>query len=376
MPEVAEVIAFLQKFAPLDLAEEWDNVGLLLGDARGQAKKIMTCLTVTPASAEEAVEAGVGLIVSHHPVLFRASKRLTAGHPEGKMLLSLIRAGVAVYSPHTAFDNTHGGINDQIAAGLALINAKPLRPSRQAGSPASYKVVVFVPDKDLDKVSAAMFAAGAGQIGQYSQCSFRIPGTGTFFGSEATNPTLGQKGRREEVGELRLESVCPAESLGAVIAALRKTHSYEEPAFDIYPLTGAPSKLRHTERPGQGRVGELSKPLPLSKLARLVQKTLRANEVQRVGDPGRLIQRVAIVCGAGGEFVSDAGRAHADVLLTGEARFHDCLAAEALGLALLLPGHYASERPGVETLADLIQQQFPRAEVWASRREGDPLQVS
>src|SRR5262249_42096227 len=146
------------------------------------------------------------LIVSHHPILFRAVKRLTTDTPEGRMLLALIRANVAVYSPHTAFDNTKGGINEILARRLGLAD---LRPLRMNDGPRQCKIVVFVPENDLAKVSDALFAAGAGHIGEYGECSFRLAGTGTFFGSDAANPTVGQKGRREEVSELRLEVVCP-----------------------------------------------------------------------------------------------------------------------------------------------------------------------
>src|SRR5207248_11315845 len=142
----------------------------------------------------------------HHPVLFRAVKRLTTATPEGRVLLALLRAGVAVYSPHTALDNTAGGINDLLARRLGLEEVRPLR--RREGA-RQCKIVVFVPDKDLAKVSDALFTAGAGEIGQYRECSYRLSGTGTFFGTEATNPTVGQKGKREEVGEWRLEVVCP-----------------------------------------------------------------------------------------------------------------------------------------------------------------------
>src|SRR5262249_14729987 len=189
MPTAAAVTGFLEQFAPPSLAAQWDNVGLLLGDRQARVKRVMTCLTVTPESAAEAVEAKAQLIVTHHPILFRPVKRLTTGNPEGRMLLSLARAGVAVFSPHTAFDNTRGGINDAIAAKIGLIDVAPLR---RGEGPRSCKVVVFVPDKDLARVSDAMFDAGAGHIGEYSQCSFRLAGTGTFFGSDASNPTIGQ----------------------------------------------------------------------------------------------------------------------------------------------------------------------------------------
>lgn len=365
MLTVAVVMDFLERFAPSDLAADWDNVGLLLGDRAAAVPSLMTCLTVTPDSAAEAIESGCSLIVTHHPILFRAVKRLTTATPEGQMLLALARAGVAVCSPHTAFDNTRHGINDGLARRLGLMEVAALR---QRDGPRQCKVTVFVPDADLARVSDAMFAAGAGHIGQYSQCSFRLAGTGTFFGSEATNPTVGQKGRREEVSEWRLEAVCPEASVAAVLAALRKAHSYEEPACDVYPLRPMADPC------GEGRVGRLPRPVPLAEFARAVKASLHAGLVQMVGDASRPVERVAVVCGAGGEFVPDAVRARADVLLTGEASFHDYFAAGAHGLALVLPGHYATERGGVEDLATRLQQQWPDLPIWASRQERDPLQ--
>jgi dinuclear metal center YbgI/SA1388 family protein len=358
------LLEYLEQFAPLDLAADWDNVGLLLGDRAAEVERILTCLTVTPDVAAEAVEAGAQLIVTHHPVLFRTVKRLTSATSEGRMLLSLIRAGVAVYCPHTAFDNARGGINELLARRLALADIVPLR--RREGPP-QFKVVVFVPEADLQRVADALFAAGAGNIGQYSQCSFRLNGTGTFFGSDATNPTIGQKGRREEVGEWRLEAVCPESSVEQVVAAVRRAHSYEEPAYDVYPQRPAPATL------GEGRLGRLPQAIPLDELARRVKADLNAPLVQVVGAAARPVERVAIVCGAGGEFLADAVRARADVLLTGEMRFHDYLAAQAQGLSLVLPGHYATERCGVEDLATQLRQQWPDLEVWASRREQDPV---
>jgi dinuclear metal center YbgI/SA1388 family protein len=365
MLTVGAVVENLEQFAPLDLAADWDNVGLLLGDRTALVQRLMTCLTVTPDSATEAIEAGAQLIVTHHPILFRPVQRLTTATPEGRMLLGLIRAGVAVYSPHTAFDNTQGGINDILARRLELVDVRPLR---RRDSSAQFKVVVFVPDSDLARVSDALFAAGAGNIGQYSQCSFRLAGTGTFFGSDAANPTIGQKCRREEVHEWRLEAVCPASGVEQVIAAIRRSHSYEEPAFDVYPLVPRSSPL------GEGRLGKLPHVQPLGTLAQMVAKCLHVPQVEVVGDPGQAIERVAIVCGAGGGFLSDAVRAGADVLLTGELRFHDYLAAGGQGLALILPGHYGTERPGVEELAVRLQAQWPDLQVWASRRECNPVQ--
>jgi hypothetical protein len=224
-----------------------------------------------------------------------------------------------------------------------------------------------VPDKDLARVADAMFAAGAGRIGQYRECSFRLTGTGTFFGSDETNPTVGQKGRREEVAEWRLEMVCPDDKLAAVLTALRHSHSYEEPAFDVYPLEPHPSKH------GDGRIGFLETACPLGDLAHTLKASLNLHALPVVGDPQRPVRRVAVVCGAGGELLTDVLHARADAFVTGELRFHDYLTARAHGLALLLPGHYASERIGIENLAQTLQSQFPQLHVWASRDEHDPV---
>jgi dinuclear metal center YbgI/SA1388 family protein len=365
MPTVQDVATFLDDFAPSALAAEWDNVGLLLGERDALVDRVMTCLTVTPESAGEAITAGARLIVTHHPIFFRGIKRLTDVNPEGRMLLHLARAGVAVYSPHTAFDNTPGGINDLLSSRLGLTSVAPLRALEPA---AQYKLVVFVPDNDLSRVADALFAAGAGRIGQYRECSFRLPGTGTFFGSGATNPTVGQKGRREEVAEWRLEVICPSDKLSAVTAALRQAHSYEEPAFDVYLLKGLPGPG------GEGRIGVLPAPVTLGTLAERVRGTLGSGPVQVVGDLGKEIRTMAIAYGAAGEMLADSLRRRADVFLTGEMRFHDYLAAQAAGIGLVLPGHYATERLGAEELARQIGTRFQDVEAWASRRERDPVQ--
>src|SRR5262245_50276941 len=253
MHKLAAIVEDLEAFAPPALAADWDNVGLLLGERSAEVGRVLTCLTVTPEVADEAVGWGAQRIVTHHPILFRAAKRLTGDTAEGRTLLALARGGVAVYSPHTAFDNTAGGINDALARRLELTQTAPL--VRQDG-PGQCKIVVFVPDADLGKVQGALFEAGAGLIGQYSQCSFRLAGTGTFFGSEAANPTVGQKGRREEAAEWRLELVCPEARVGEAVRRMRQAHSYEEPAYDVYLLRPSPAG-------GLGRVGTLAAALTL-----------------------------------------------------------------------------------------------------------------
>lgn len=363
MPKISEVLAFLERFAPLNLAAEWDNVGLLLGDANRDCERILTCLSISPLVVQEAIAERANLIVSHHPVLFRGTKKLSSTSSDGRLLLPLLEAKIAVYSPHTAFDNCVGGINDGIADRLKLQQVRPLRNREGV---RAFKLVVFVPEADLEKVSQALFAAGAGRIGNYEQCSFRTQGTGTFFGNEFTNPTIGTKGQREEVNELRLEVIVPEQQLTAVIQAMRSAHSYEEPAFDVYPLKALPGG-------GEGRFGILPEPVALSEFAEEVRQCLKANIVQYVGDAKRKISRIAVACGAAGEYLNDAKRAKADVFLTGEVRFHDCLNAEQSEIALVLPGHYATERPGIEDLAKRLETVFASCKVWPSAREADPL---
>jgi dinuclear metal center YbgI/SA1388 family protein len=364
MTTVADVARWLDGFAPPSLAESWDNVGLLWGDPRTEVSRVMTCLTVTSRTALEAIDERAALIVSHHPVLFKGAKRVRADRPETAPLWDLGRAGISILSPHTSFDNTVGGINDGLARRLELIDVGPLR---QAPAAEQFKIVVFTPEPDHAGVLDAAFAAGAGRIGAYEQCSFAIPGEGTFYGTEGANPTIGQAGRRETVRELRVEIVCPSDRLAPVLAAVRERHSYEEPAIDIYPL-------REPARgPGIGRVGRLTQPVHLDAFAKRVAALLQAPGLLAAGPRDRLIERVAIACGAGDDFLNDAVRAGAHVLLTGEARFHRALEAEWTGIGLIVAGHHATERPGVEDLAEELTREFPALTVWASRREADPL---
>lgn len=364
MPTVGELARWMEGFAPSRLAESWDNVGLLWGDPAAAADRVMTCLTVTPATAAEAIDERAGAIVSHHPILFRGTKSVRADSVEGGFLWRLARAGIAVLSPHTAFDNTAGGINDRLAGLVGLEEVGPIRPSPEEPTD---KVVVFVPRDDREPVLAAAFAAGAGVIGDYSECSFSTRGVGTFFGGAGSNPTVGQAGRREVVREWKVELVCPRARLAGVLAAVRRTHSYEEPAIDVLPLRAEPAG------PGVGRLGRLVRPEPLGEFATRVAERLAATGLQYVGEPDRPVERVAICCGAGDDFLGDAIRLGADCLLTGEARFHRALEADALGIGLVVAGHHATERPGVEDLAGRIAGAFPALITWASRAEVDPL---
>lgn len=364
---LSDVIDVLSELAPLSLAESWDNVGLLLGSRDAEITRILTCLTLTPDVAQEAVQSGAQLVVTHHPVLFKPVQRLTSETVEGRMLLTLAQYGVAVYSPHTAWDNAPEGINQQLADLFELTDVSPLRPQSE---PEQVIVVTFVPQEKLADVQQAVWSAGAGVIGNYRHCSYVLQGEGTFFGTDEASPAVGQAGRLERVAEARLEVVCPTAQVSAALAALRQAHPYEEPAIDVIPL-----KAMTTWSIGSGRRGNLPALLNLSALAALVSQRLPGARVEIIGDEAASIQRVGIACGSAAEFWKDAQRAGCQALLTGEARFHDALAVRDAGFAMILAGHYATERPGMERLAQLLSEQCPGVTVTASMVERNPLQL-
>jgi len=366
MTTVHEVCRYLHEVAPLSLAEDWDNVGLLLGDESADVVRVITCLTLTPDVAEEAIAAGARLIVTHHPILFKPVKKLTSSTSEGRMLLKLMRHGIAVYSPHTAYDNSASGINQQLAELLELTDIAPLRP-RCAGE--QFKLVTFVPEGQLDAVRRAIWDAGAGVIGHYRECSFNLRGFGTFYGSDESNPAVGEAGRLEQVDEIRIEVVCPAKQLDQAVTALRNAHPYEEPAIDVFPLKAQP------DGSGSGRYGKLRQPISLAELNQIVRDRLRQPQLQFVGPLSTKIEKLGIACGAAAEFLRDAHRAGCQALLTGEARFHACLEARDLGIAMILPGHYATERPAMETLATRLRDRFPGLIASPSDKEHDPVQI-
>jgi dinuclear metal center YbgI/SA1388 family protein len=359
---IRDLAAKLDQWFPTRLAESWDNVGLLLGDETAPVTRVMTTLSLTESSAQEAIRERVDLVVSHHPIFFRKIARLTAQGPDRPAYL-LARGGVGLYSPHTSFDGGAAGINEQWAQRLGLSDITPLEPAEQA---PTCKLVVFVPESDLAKVSQALFEAGAGRIGEYSECSFRLAGTGTFRGSDESHPTVGQAGRHEEVAEHRLEVIVPLARISSVVSALRRSHSYEEPAYDVYPLIAGADRL------GAGRLGWLPEPVPLEELARRAGKASGARRVEIVGPGDALCRSVGIGCGSAASLMPMAARAGCDVFLTGEARFHDYLEAERLGIRLILVGHYESERFALEELAHRLRAEFPGLECWASRHETNP----
>lgn len=370
---IGRAVSVLREIADPSLAQEWDNVGLIAGDPRAACKGIALCIDMTSDVIDEAVGVGANLIVAYHPPIFRAVKRLVADSREtDSLVLRALHRGLHIYAMHTALDAADGGTNDVIAAlcGIKKVDAFEDVPAESARA----KVVVFVPADEVDTVAQAMFDAGAGCIGDYEKCSYRLGGTGTFFGTEGTDPTIGRRGRFETVDEIRLESVVDVAALPAVLAAARRVHSYEEPAIDVYPLS--PSRMRF----GIGRVGDLPRKMTLGGLAGRLKKAVGAPAVSIVGDRATPVRRVAICVGSAGRLPDQSPRLRdCDVLVTGEISHHDALywqrrttpSDSPFGAIAL--GHWHSERPVLRSVADRLGADLPGLPIKISHKDRDPF---
>jgi dinuclear metal center YbgI/SA1388 family protein len=366
MMNVKDVVKVLEKIAPAGLAEDWDNVGLLAGDERAPVKRLLLCIDLLPAVLAEAARQKAEMVMAYHPIIFKPLSRVTAN--TSPAVHGAIRQGLAVYSMHTALDSAVGGVNDVLAGMLGLRDARPIIHARGR---RKCKIVVFLPPDDLHRVSGAAFAAGAGRVGNYSECAFFTHGIGTFFGGQGSRPAVGRAGRHEAAEELRLEFVAPLSRAADVCEAIRTAHSYETAAIDVYPLEDYP------EGCGVGRIGRLGKPMRLETIVAKVKRGLKVPRVRIAkagGERGR-ISTVACLAGAGRQHHRDAAEAGAELLLTGELPHHDALAAAAAGMHVLCVGHSNSERIALGGLAKTVNRLLPELKVLRSAADRDPYEI-
>jgi dinuclear metal center YbgI/SA1388 family protein len=337
-PTVAEVLTALGRQAPWDKAADWDPVGLQFGDPAAVAYTAAVTHEVTEEVVARLVADPPDLVVSYHPLLFSPTTRLVAGRSASGRAWRLITAGVALAVPHTAFDVAPGGVADALADALGLeatTGFGPLWPGD--GS----KLVTFVPEEDADTVTAALAAAGAGTIGNYTSCSFRVDGTGTFHPGAGADPVTGLVGELNRQPEVRIEMSVPAGKVDAAVAALLGVHPYEEPPYDLAPRRGDAGCI--------GRVGALPAATTLAGLAEAVKAGL-GGVVRVAGEGTTVLRRVAVVPGSGSDFIDAAAAAGAEVLVTGDVSHHRARRALDRGMAVIDPGHVAGERPGVARL--------------------------
>lgn len=339
MQSVSQLVDALGRRAPFAKAAGWDAVGLQLGDAADPVRRVAVCHEVTEEVVARVELEPVDLLLTYHPLLFRATQRLVAGPTPSGRALRLARTGTAVVAVHTNFDVVPGGSADALAEALGLGDARGFAPLH---GPEVCKVVTFLPRESVASVLDAVSAAGGGRIGNYSRCSYRGEGLGTFLPGESAEPAVGVGGVLSEEPEARLEFVVPRAAESSVVAALVAAHPYEEPAYDVYERRGDAGMA--------GRIGRPSRRTTLGELAELARAALRATHLRAAGQPDRVLERIAVVPGSGSGLLNSAADAGADAFVTGDLDHHQVRGALDRGLAVLDAGHVATERPGLDRL--------------------------
>ncbi len=363
---VNDIHQLIGRWAPAAVAWERDNIGLQCGDPSMAVRGIPVALDITEAIIEEAVRKRANLIVSHHPLLFRPLHAVTPATVSGRCIRALARHEIAVYSAHTNLDFSHGGTSHALAQTLGLSDVEFLETPYRLQK----KIVTFVPAEHADAVAAAMTEAGGGRIGNYDNCSFRTPGTGTFRGNESSNPAVGSRERLERAPEIRMEMIVPQWNVDGVLRAMTKAHPYEEPAYDIYPLE---NRFREF---GMGVIGSLRQPVSLRTYLGRIKTALGTGTLRWTGNPRSMVRRVAACGGSGGDLLEAAVAGGADLFVSADLkyhRFHDA----AGRIALVDAGHYETEIPVVRALVLRLREEFRgrRAPipVFATARSTNPI---
>ncbi len=369
-PKVADIVGIINKIAPVTLAETWDNPGLQIGDPAADVSRIMVALDPTPDVVDSAIAASCQLLVTHHPLIFKPLKSISTATPHGALIQKAIRAGVSIVTLHTNYDIADGGLNDLLARKIGLSQCVPLKVTTTC---ELVKLVVFVPMNHLEKLRSALFPFAAIQ-GNYRDCSFAADGVGTFTPLDGAEPYVGEVGVLAEVPEERFELLVPRFQVSRVVKALLAAHPYEEPAFDIYPL------LNDGEKLGLGRIGHLPQSLTLAEYAGQLKIVLSAPALRYVGDPTATISKVALCSGSGSSLLREAVRSGADVLVTGDVKYHEARDAEDQGLALIDAGHFPTEIIMVNEITQrldraLVKAGYVNCQVEACRTESDPFRI-
>lgn len=345
---ISSVIAALESIAHPSLQESYDNAGLLTGSPSWECKGILCSLDATEEIIEEAIQRGCNMVVAHHPIIFGGLKKITGRNYVERTVIKAIKNDIAIYAIHTNLDNVLTGVSHTMADKLGLEKTRILAPK-----PATLqKLFTFVPEAHIDTVRDALFAAGGGHIGNYSECSFASAGEGSFKAGEGTDPFVGEKGQRHLEQEIRLEIVFPAYLQGAMITALKKKHPYEEVAFDLVSL------VNPNPQTGAGVMGELPESLPETDFLRLLKDRFGLSVIRHTPLSGRAIRRVALCGGAGSFLVSSALAAGADIYITGDMKYHEFFDADGRMIIADI-GHFESEQFTIELLAAVLAKKFP-----------------
>lgn len=346
--KIADITSYLENIAPPSLQEDYDNAGLITGSAGWECSGAIISLDATEDVIQEAVEQKCNLVIAHHPIVFNGLKKINGKNYVERAIIAAIKNDIAIYAIHTNLDNVQHGVNGMIAKKLGLINTRVLAPKTGLLT----KLVVFVPLQQAAQVRNALFDAGAGHIGNYTECSFNSNGTGTFTAGEGSKPFVGEQGKRQEEPEIKIETVFPAWLQKGIVAALKAAHPYEEPAFDLFSM--------HNELPvtGSGLTGELPEPVPEKDFLRLVQVAFGVPVVRHTPLKGELVKKVAVCGGAGSFLISNAVAAGADFYITADMKYHEFFDANDR-LVIADVGHYESEQYTTDLIAGFLREKFP-----------------
>ena len=346
--KIREVIECLEKYAPLNLQESYDNAGVIIGDASDECSGIITTLDVTEDVIHEAIEKKYNLIVAHHPIIFKGLKKLNGKNYVERCVISAIKNNIAIYAIHTNIDNVINGVNQKIAQKLNLQNNKILSPKEGMLK----KLVTFCPQNNAAEIRDVLFNAGAGVVGKYSECSFNLEGAGTFKAGETAEPYVGKIGKRHSENETRIEVIFPNYLQYQIIESLKHAHPYEEVAYDIYSLNNEHENI------GSGLVGDLAEPVSEEDLLSMLKAKFALKVIRHTTLLNKKITRVA-VCGGAGSFLIPAVKASgAQAYITSDVKYHEFFDADNT-ILLADIGHYESEQFTTDLLTDILQQKFP-----------------
>lgn len=340
-----KIIKLLEGFAPKKLAESWDNVGFQIGNSNHEIDKIMLTLEITDEVIEEAIAKNVDLIVTHHPLIFSGIKSITDDSAMGKKIIKLMKHSINVYASHTNLDVADGGLNDYLCELLGLKRVSILKNNYEE---KYYKLTTFLPHEDAEKLREEVCKAGAGSIGNYSDCSFSLEGKGTFKPLEGSDPHIGRKGQLEYVEESRMEFIVSHDKLSKVISSLVSNHPYETPAYDLIKLE---NKI---ESHGIGRYGFLENPMDTEDFIRHVKEKLDIPFVKLVGSAEGKIYKVGLCTGSGSDYIRDAKALSCDIYISGDIKYHEGQIASEIGIKVLDTGHYETEAIYMDRLKEIL----------------------
>ncbi len=360
--KLSQLTTFLETLAPLAYQEDYDNSGLIIGSVDKEISGALISLDCTEAVVDEAIEKGFDIIISHHPIIFKGLKKLNGKNYVERVVMKAIKHDIAIYAIHTNFDHVLNGVNAKICQKLGIKGYSIL--SRKGN--LLKKLVTYFPVEHAEKVRTALFKAGAGDIGNYSECSFNTEGLGTFKGNESANPFVGEKGVRHHENEVRIETVYPIYLERQIILALHEAHPYEEVAYDIYSLDQSHPQV------GAGMIGWLDQEMEEVEFLKHVKKELNVKVIRHTTLNNKKIKRIAVCGGSGSFLLQQAISAGADMFITSDYKYHEFFDADKK-IVIADIGHFESEQFTQELLMEFITEKFPNFALRLTTQNTNPI---